>query len=191
MPKQPALDAFKLYSKRNYDYIEEVVEKVRAGRDKLPDKPSLRKSYDPKVGVFPCRSFNLGSQSASYPHVDEKNLAQSWCSVTALGTFNPDLGGHFVLWDFRLFVRFPPGSTVLIPSALLCHSNTAIQSGEERHSIVQYVAGALARWVCYGQMLEAEWYAQATFEEVWRKDAEKKERWVNAVEMYTRVEELA
>ncbi|KAN0113573.1 hypothetical protein V8E52_007637, partial [Russula decolorans] len=56
-------------------------------------------------------SFNLGQQTTSFPHLDEKNLAQSWCSKTLLGDFSPNLGGHLVLWDFGLVIRFPAGST--------------------------------------------------------------------------------
>lgn len=179
------LDAFEVYGKKNHDYLKYVVEEIRAKRDTMPHKKSLRRNYDSKVGIFPCRSFNLGNQSASYPHVDEKNLAQSWCSITALGQFNPDLGGHFVLWDFKLFIRFPPGSTILIPSALFCHSNTAIQPEEKRHSIVQYAAGGLARWVDYDQMTEVEWHAQATSVKIQEKNRKKKTRWVDAVGLYT------
>jgi hypothetical protein len=187
----PTLDSFKIYGNRNYRYVEKVVETIRSSKDNISGHPGLRKDYDKKVGVFPCRSFNLGDQSASYPHVDEKNLAQSWCSVTALGPFKADLGGHFVLWDLALYIRFPPGSTILIPSALLLHSNTTIQPGEERHSIVQYVAGGLARWVDYGQMSVADWHAKATVEEVEQKDLERKGRWENAVRMYTSIKELS
>ena len=184
------LDAFKIYGKKNFEYIKQLIEEVRSKRDGIKSKPTLRKSYDSQVGVFPCRSFNLGSQSVSYPHVDEQNLAQSWCSITPLGSFNPDLGGHLVLWNFRLVIKFPPGSTILIPSALLCHSNTPIQPGEERHSIVQYVAGGIARWVDNNHMLEEDWRAQATFDEIQQKESEQKIRWKNAVDKYTKLEEL-
>ena len=70
----------------------------------------LRKPYGAKVGVFPCCSFNVGKWSFTTPHMDDGNLAHSWCLVTALGCFYPDLGGHFVLWDFGLVVRFSPAS---------------------------------------------------------------------------------
>ncbi|KAH9042329.1 hypothetical protein EDB84DRAFT_1232732, partial [Lactarius hengduanensis] len=80
-------------------------------------------------------SFNIGNQSTSFPHTNENNLAQSWCSITPLGTFNPKEGGHIVLWDLKMVVEFPPGlapgSTVLIPSALITHSNTPIRPGEK------------------------------------------------------------
>ncbi|KAJ7673497.1 hypothetical protein B0H14DRAFT_2424000, partial [Mycena olivaceomarginata] len=46
-----------------------------------------------------------------------------------------------------LIIRFPAGCSVLIPSAVVTPSNTPIQAGEERYSIIQYSAGALFRWV--------------------------------------------
>ncbi|KAJ7883792.1 hypothetical protein B0H13DRAFT_2537891, partial [Mycena leptocephala] len=39
--------------------------------------------------------------------------------ITALRRFNPDLSGHLILWDLKLVIRFPPGSTILIPSAII------------------------------------------------------------------------
>ena len=136
--------------------MKDTVEAVRASRDNMEEQ-GLRRPYDDKVGVFPCRTFNLGSQTVTTPHVDDKNFAYAWCSVTALGNFNPNLGGHFVLWDFNLAVRFPPGSTIMIPSAIFIHSNASIQEKEERFSIVQYAAGGLFRWAQRGFMTEKEW----------------------------------
>ncbi|KAJ3886728.1 hypothetical protein GG344DRAFT_69418 [Lentinula edodes] len=41
-------------------------------------------------------------------------------------------GGHLVLWDLGLVIRFPPGSTILFPSSLITHSTIPIQEGETR-----------------------------------------------------------
>lgn len=150
------LGAFHTYGKRIFEYMRDTVEAVRASHDDEGGL-GLRRPYDDKVGAFPCRSFNLGSQTVTIPHVDDKNLAYSWCSVTALGNFNPDVGGHLMLWDFNLAIRFPPGSTIMIPSALFIHSNAAIQKDETRYSIVQYAAGGLFRWARRGFMSEKEW----------------------------------
>ncbi|KAH8984657.1 hypothetical protein EDB86DRAFT_2833439 [Lactarius hatsudake] len=96
------LGAFKSYGKKNFEYmttIEQLRQKADQKKDKdkqLDDKLKLR-PYDDKIGVFPCQSFNVGNQSTSLPHMDEKNLAQSWCSITPLDTFNPKKGGHIVL----------------------------------------------------------------------------------------------
>ena len=89
--------------------------------------PSLKRPYDNSLGVYPCQSFNLGKQTASYPHVDVANLAQSWCSITPICSFDPKVGGHLVLKDLGLVVEFPPGTTILIPSTLITHSNTPIR----------------------------------------------------------------
>ncbi|KAJ7170365.1 hypothetical protein C8R43DRAFT_944883 [Mycena crocata] len=77
------------------------------------------------------------------PHLDFANLAWGWCAITALGIFDPDLGGHLILWDLRLVIRFPPGSTVLLPSALIRPSNVAIRHHESRCSFTQYTAGGI------------------------------------------------
>ena len=84
------------------------------------------------------------------PHTDPGNLSWGRCVITSCGKFNADLGGHIVLWDLGLVVRFPPGSTIILPSALLTHSNVKIQPGEERFSLTQYTAGGLLRWVYNG-----------------------------------------
>ena len=56
-------------------------------------------------------------------------------------------GGHLILWDCGLVIQFPLGSTALIPSAIIEHSNTAIGPHETRYLFTQYVAGGLFRWV--------------------------------------------
>ncbi|KAJ6448977.1 hypothetical protein C8R47DRAFT_926886, partial [Mycena vitilis] len=100
--------------------------------------------------VFAACTFNFGPNTVTLPHVDAANLAWGWCCITAFGHFNPDLGGHLILWNLRLVIRFPAGSTIFIPSALLRHSNVAIQQGETRYSFTQFTAGGLFRWVNNG-----------------------------------------
>ncbi|KAF8142371.1 hypothetical protein K438DRAFT_1466301, partial [Mycena galopus ATCC 62051] len=88
--------------------------------------------------MFAACTFNFGPLAICAPHIDSANLAWGWCVITALGDFDPDLGGHLILWDLRLVIRFPPGSTILIPSALIRHSNVPIQAHEYCSSFVQY-----------------------------------------------------
>lgn len=160
---------------------------VNSIRDRLP---GLRRTYDSKVGVFPCRSFNLGQHTASYPHTDRCNLAQSWCSITPIGTFDPKLGGHLVLKELKLIIEFPPSSTILIPSALLTHSNIPIREHETRFSIVQYAAGGLFRWVENGFMKDSEWHKVATADQEEQRQREGSERWSKAAAMFTKLNEL-
>jgi len=152
--------------------------------------PTLNRPYDTALGVFPCRSFNLGTQSISYPHLDDGNLAQSWCTITPMGKFDHKTGGNLVLWDFGLVIDFPPGTTIMIPSALLCHSNTAISPGETRFSLMQYAAGGLFAWVENGFMSEKRWLEQAKVKDLEIAENARKARWEKGVEMFTKIEEI-
>jgi hypothetical protein len=64
-------------------------------------------------------TFNFGPQTVTFDHRDSGNLAFGWCAITAFGNFDPTCGGHLVLWDMKLVIEFPPGSTILIPSAMM------------------------------------------------------------------------
>ncbi|KAJ8497198.1 hypothetical protein ONZ45_g12162 [Pleurotus djamor] len=99
---------------------------------------------------FATITVNFGPHTVSTPHVDVADLAYGLCAITALGNFDPDLGGHLVLWDLKVVIRFPPGSTLLVPSGVVRHSNLPIQPHETRYSITQYSAGSLFRWVNNG-----------------------------------------
>ncbi|KAJ3780216.1 hypothetical protein GGU11DRAFT_750165 [Lentinula aff. detonsa] len=106
--------------------------------------PSLRPT-SPNT-VFAATSVNFGPRTETHPHCDAGNLAHGWCAIIALGDYNPNEGGHLLLWDLGLIIRFPPGSTILFPSALITHSNVPIQPYETRYSIVQYSGGGLLHW---------------------------------------------
>ena len=55
-----------------------------------------------------------------------------------------------MLWELKLIIEFPAGSTVFIPSATINHSNISVLPHERQYSITQYTAGGLARWVACG-----------------------------------------
>ncbi|KZT18950.1 hypothetical protein NEOLEDRAFT_1078982, partial [Neolentinus lepideus HHB14362 ss-1] len=137
--------------------------------------------------AFACYAFNLGGKVRSYIHTDHLNLPFGWCAITALGTFNPRKGGHLVLWDLKLVVEFPPGSTIFIPSAILRHSNIAIQPGERRLSFVQWTAGGLFRWVDFGFKS-----AKAFQDEVGKQAAEEanSRRWKEGLNLLPRLSDL-
>ncbi|KAJ7177338.1 hypothetical protein C8R43DRAFT_1084605 [Mycena crocata] len=136
------------------------------------------------VTVFAACTFNFGPNTVTLPHVDAANLAWGWCCITALGKFNPDLGGHLILWDLRLVIRFPPGSTIFIPSALLRHSNVAIQQGETRYSFTQYTAGGLFRWVNNGHCSDKTFYLRATSADLHAREADRAQRWEDGLKMF-------
>ena len=182
---------YETYGAKNYQYTKDTMEAIRNHFDSIGDKSlGLQSDNNKALGVFPCRTFNLATQSVSIPHTDNNNLSHGWCSITPFGDFNPTLGGHLVLWDFGLIIEFPPGSTILIPSSFILHSNTPIEPGKIRHSIVQYAAGHLYRWVKNGFLTDKDWKEQATAEQLEQWEKEKDSRWENAVASFTTLEEL-
>ena len=134
--------AFGAYAPKTYDFYRKTMSQLTERH------PELQWNFD--NSVFPTMTFNMGPDTTCLDHNDCTNVPQGFCSVTALGDFNPDEGGYFYLWDLRLAIRFPPGSTILIPSSSLRHGTTPIQTGESRYSITQYCPGGLVRWVRFG-----------------------------------------
>lgn len=141
--------------------------------------------------IFPAISFNLGPATVSLDHLDYGNLSSGVCALTALGNYDHTTGGHFILFPFRLVVEFPPGSTIIIPSACLNHGNTPIQEGETRLSIAQYAAGGLFRYVAYGfstaKSLMQSSAGRAKKTEV---DMQKGERWKYGLSLFSKHSEL-
>ncbi|KAJ7059938.1 hypothetical protein C8F01DRAFT_1210493 [Mycena amicta] len=148
----------------------------------------LPRLFLPALSVFASITLNLGPQTATLPHLDLLNLAWGLCFITALGVFDPLLGSHLVLWDLKLIIEFPPGSTIAIPSALLRHSNTSLQAGEIRYSVTQFSAGGLFRYVDNGFQLQEEAVAAMTEEEILARTQADMSRFEEGLKMYTRFE---
>lgn len=180
--------AYATYGKRNHQYMARAVEKVREWSVQIGN--SLRRSYDVAIGDFPCRTFNVSGQTVSTPHTDHNNLAHGWCAVTPLGRFDHKKGGHLALWDFGLAVEFPPGATILFPSALICHSNSTLQPGETRYSIVQYASGRIFRWLHNGGCTDAVWKTRATLQDIEARRTRQATRWVEAARSFLTLGEL-
>nr|GAT42379.1 predicted protein [Mycena chlorophos] len=157
------------FAPRLHDYYEQTMDAI------FERHPWLRRIFDRRVSVFPSCTFNFGPQTVTIPHLDLLNLAWGWCFITALGWFDPDLGGHLILWDLKRIVRFPPGSSVAIPSALLRHSNAAIQQDEIRYSFTQFAAGGLFRFAENGFALNESVRARTA-----RMSAKERNEWVLA-----------
>ncbi|PBK83696.1 hypothetical protein ARMGADRAFT_1048379 [Armillaria gallica] len=105
--------------------------------------------------VFAATTFNFGPRTLCFRHMDSVNLLFS-C--------------HLVLWDLKLVIDFLPGSTILIPSAILRHSNTTIAKGEFQTSEE------------YWRSLHEEEHLQA--------QKECSERWMMGLHMFSTLEEL-
>jgi hypothetical protein len=134
-------------------------------------------------------TFNFGPQTVCLPHRDSANLSFGWCAITALGNFDPKKGGHLLLWDVKLAIEFPPGSTILIPSALLRHSNSKVQASETRMSCTQYAAGGLFRWVEQGFRTAKQFQREDPLgKEKW--DEKSSHRWEHGLELFSKHSEL-
>ncbi|THV00197.1 hypothetical protein K435DRAFT_657536, partial [Dendrothele bispora CBS 962.96] len=168
---------FKAYALRTYTYYADCLGKIYSW------KPELRRHF--KTSVFGTCTVNFGPRTVSRRHRDGANLSFGWCAITALGNFNPNKGGHLILWDLGLVIRFPPGSTILIPSALITHSNIPVQKGETRYSFVQYSAAGLFRWVYNGFKTDAEWESTSTPGERAQREQERSRRWEDGVRMFS------
>ncbi|KAK7441365.1 hypothetical protein VKT23_016612 [Stygiomarasmius scandens] len=140
--------AFAHWSPKLFQYYSETIEKLKA------HDPSLQFSFP--NSIFACATYNVRPQTISIEHLNHMNYIYGWCSVTSLGHFDYKKGGHFILWDLKVVIEFPPGWTMLIPSVYLRHSNTTISPGETRYSFTQYTAGAIFRYVEDGYQMRSQ-----------------------------------
>ncbi|KAF9462997.1 hypothetical protein BDZ94DRAFT_1259834 [Collybia nuda] len=141
--------------------------------------------------IFPATTFNLGPETISLDHTDPGNIAYGMCALTALGNYNPDLGGHLLLFDLNKMVRFPPGSTILLASSILRHGNSPIQDGEHRMSLSQYCTGGLFRWVKYGfQTAESLLGTPGGKYLKHELDGDDEEKTAQALSLFSKIDEL-
>ncbi|TDL13952.1 hypothetical protein BD410DRAFT_817250 [Rickenella mellea] len=173
--------AFQMFAPKLHSFYETELSHLYA------ENPSLRQNF--KGSVFPAITINLGNQVACIPHTDSANLAWGWCVITALGDFDPKRSGHLILWDLGLVVEFPPGSTILIPSAILRHSNVRLQPGESRSSVTQYAAAGLFRWVSNGFVSDKVLKASDP-EAFAERDARRTCRWMKGLEMWSKLSDF-
>lgn len=138
--RHPAV--FKAWASRLWNHHNDCLEGL------LKHDTTLRRNWD--NSPWAAATINFGPQTVCHRHTDCANLAYGWCAITALGDYDHKKGGHLVLWDLKLVIEFPPGSTIIIPSCAITHSNVRIQAGEHRYSFTQYTAGGLFRWIDNG-----------------------------------------
>ncbi|KAI0026585.1 hypothetical protein K488DRAFT_65859, partial [Vararia minispora EC-137] len=136
--------------------------------------------------VYPTACMNCGPTTCCEAHFDVGNYPSLPCAVTAFGSFDPDKGGHLILRDLKIYFRFPPGATILLSSAGICHGNAAIQSGETRYSFTQFCPGGLLRWVAY-RFRPAKKFSKR---ERARMDSIAKEGWKQQLGRFSKVWEL-
>jgi hypothetical protein len=88
-------------------------------------------------------------------------------------------------------IDFPPGSTILIPSAVVRHSNTTIQASETPYLFTQYAAGGLFRWVRNGYCSDKTFLVKATKEQMGKREEDRQSRWKDGVGMFSKLSDLA
>ena len=140
--------------------------------------------------AFAALSFNFRPRTVLIKHLDHNNLSWGWCSITPLGNFDANKGGHLVLWDLGLIIWFPRGSSILIPSAMIKHSNTPIGEGETRYSFTQYSASGLFRWVDNGFITDNKWLANASNVDKAQREEKQKTRWLEGLKMLSHISEF-
>ncbi|KAH9476947.1 hypothetical protein JR316_0010863 [Psilocybe cubensis] len=175
-----ASSAFATWAPRTYNYYKRHLDKLFT---RMPHLPRIF----PKC-IFPAMSTNI-SKAQTVRHRDLKNCPFGWCAVQSLGRFDPKQGGHLVVWEIGLAIEFPPGSTILLPSATLSHSNTKIAENEERTSLTYYCHGGLFQWVDYDFQTEQDLRTNnpMLFEKIWR---DRPKRWALGLSLFSTMEEL-
>ncbi|KAJ7134943.1 hypothetical protein C8R43DRAFT_1132861 [Mycena crocata] len=151
-------------------------------------KPSMRRNF--AGGVFAACTFNFGPRAVTAPHLDFCQPRMGLVCDHSAREFDPDLGGHLILWDLRLVIRFPPGSTILLPSALIRHSNVDIRPHERSASFAQYTAGGLFRWVRNGFKTDEAFEMTASPDEMAARAEENGSRWEEGLKMFSTIDDL-
>jgi hypothetical protein len=122
-------------------------------------------------------------------HKDYLNFVVGGCVITALGHFDHRKGGHMVLKQPKLVVEFPHGMSIALPSASVGHGNIPIQEGETRSSFTQFTAGGIFRYVASGFRTDKVFKSEDPKGKA-QFDSEQKQRWIDAIKLYSTVEEL-
>ncbi|PPQ85142.1 hypothetical protein CVT24_012150 [Panaeolus cyanescens] len=141
-------DIFATWAPKAYQYYDTKV------RELSQAMPHLKWPFWNSVWL--CVTFNFGPNVCCVPHRDFLNLPFGWCCIIALGVFDHTRGGHLVLHDLKLLIEFPPGSLILIPSALLTHANTPVGPTDRRISFTQFCSGGIFRFIENGFKSEAD-----------------------------------
>ncbi|KAH7877271.1 uncharacterized protein C8R40DRAFT_1040795 [Lentinula edodes] len=139
--------------------------------------------------IFAAAAFNLGGNVWTFKHRDWLNWPFGWCAITALGEFDASQSAQLILWELKLVIDFPHAATILIPSAVITHSNTPIADGDIRTSFTQYTAGPIFRWVENGCRTEAK-FEEEDPDNHRRMQEGKETAYLRRLENFSTVDEL-
>ncbi|KAJ6452347.1 hypothetical protein C8R47DRAFT_1329500 [Mycena vitilis] len=126
----------------------------------------------------------------TYKHFHRPFLNSVFSACTFnLGPYTCALG-HLILWDCKLILEFPPGTTIPIPSAAIFHSNIPISKGEHHYSFTQYTAGGIFRYVDHRYQTEEEYWDSLSAADRKVERANGLERASQGVNMFSTLAEL-
>ncbi|KAH7867666.1 uncharacterized protein C8R40DRAFT_1178816 [Lentinula edodes] len=114
--------AFSIWAPRVYAVYEATQTRM------YEELPTLSRNFP--GSVFSAAAFNFGGNVWTYKHRDHLNWPFGWCAITALGRFDPARSAQLILWELKLVIDFPHAATILIPSAVITHSNTPVAEGD-------------------------------------------------------------
>ncbi|KAJ7259450.1 hypothetical protein C8J57DRAFT_1233798 [Mycena rebaudengoi] len=100
------------------------------------------------------------------------------CSILALSPFNPTQGRHLILWDLKMLVEFPAGTTILVP-----------QHRDKHVSFMQFTASGLMHFVNNGFRTEKQLAEEdpMEYECMWEP---KKMRWEMGLRLLNTIDKL-
>ncbi|KAJ7090075.1 hypothetical protein C8R43DRAFT_964859 [Mycena crocata] len=150
-------------------------------------KPSMRRNFARAASLLPARSISVRAPSLP-PHLDFANLAGAGGDHSARRVRpRPRRTSHL---GSAARHPFPSGSTILLPSALIRHSNVDIRPHERRASFAQYTAGGLFRWVRNGFKTDEAFEMTASPDEMAARAEENGSRWEEGLKMFSTIDDL-
>ncbi|KIK66717.1 hypothetical protein GYMLUDRAFT_238953 [Collybiopsis luxurians FD-317 M1] len=142
--------------------------------------PHLKQNF-PDVCFAACH-LNLDF-AVSELHNDLLNVFFTMCVVWCCGPFNHKMGGHLILWELGIVIKFPSGCGFIFPSAAISHTNIPIGSDECRHSIAFFTAAGNLHFYHNGFMTDKEFKARASEKQRQAWDMYHKDLWRIGMDM--------
>ncbi|KAJ3898048.1 hypothetical protein F5879DRAFT_995218 [Lentinula edodes] len=164
-----------------------IYEEYRNVHDTMHSKLNLPENFPSTI--FAAAAFNLGGNIWTFKHRDWLNWPFGWCAITALGEFDASRSAQLILWELKLVINFPHAATILIPLAVITHSNTPVADRDIRTSFTQYTAGPIFRWVENGCRTEAK-FEEEDPESHCRMQEGKETACLRRLENFSTVDEL-
>lgn len=87
-------------------------------------------------------------------------------------------------------MRFPAGSSILLPTGLIHYSFVRVRAGETRYSVLQYAGSGIPRWFRNGQNTDVEFAMKADEEKHAAREERRQAAHADALDAFPLEEEL-